>query len=276
MGMRWVTLDGPRGLCVLCRGPVTYSAGESLVDGENIWFFETLCEICDYSLVDQGRRFIPRVTREEFLTLTGQCRIRVEQGSDVGVPVLRFLRRVFSFDISEAQELRRRLVDEGLSGSPGETAWFASELDAPGVATSVARETDGTQTELPERRMPMPPARIGDAAAEPVITVADSSERERVADYLANVYCLVAGGYWIDPVTRDPRHRGGEAFMTDGTYLWSVAWATLLRQHGLPLAEGFVAHVRGLGYQPPTLSDQEIAAVQAATGFEPPAPAEES
>ncbi|WP_370365500.1 hypothetical protein [Catenulispora sp. GP43] len=267
---KWLTLDGPPGLCTLCRGPVTCSAGESPVDGENSWFFEDLCRNCDYSLVQQGRRFIPAHTRELFLELTGRWRIRIDQGSDAGVPVLRCLRRVFRFSISEAQELRRKLLDAGLPGSRGEMEWLALELGALGVRTTVTQETVGTQTELPERRMPMAPSRVGGGTSESAVTVADPVERERVADYLAHAFCLVAGGYWIDPVTRDPRHRGGDGFLTDGTYFWSLAWATLLRRHGPPLAEDFVAHVRGLDYQPPTLSEREIAAVQAATGLEPP------
>lgn len=65
--MKWLTLDGPPGLCIMCRAPETSSAGEALVYGENTWFLETLCRACDRSLVAQGRRFIPRVYREQFL-----------------------------------------------------------------------------------------------------------------------------------------------------------------------------------------------------------------
>jgi hypothetical protein len=261
------TADGPGGVC---REPETYSAGETLVDGENKWFFETLCRACDLSLVKAGRGFVAEPWRAGLLELTGRWRIRIDQGSDVGVPVLRFLRRVFRCSISDAHERRQRLLDEGFSGSRGETTWLASELSALGVATSVTQETAGTQTELPERRMPMPPARIGAEAGGPTAAIEDEVECSRIAGYLNAATCLVVGGRTIDPITRDPRDLIAEAVMTDGVYVWSLVWATLLRRHGLPLDEGFVAHVRGLGYQPPALSAAEIAAAQIATGLEPP------
>ena len=161
--MKWLTLDGPPGLCVMCRAPETSSAGEALADGENTWFLKTLCRACDRSLVTQGRRFIPRVYREQFLELMGQWRIRVDQ------------------------------------------AWLASELDALGVATSLTKASVGTQTELPERRMPAAPSRIDGGPAGPPVTVEDAGERLRVAGYLEQAACLVVGGYTIDPITRDPR-----------------------------------------------------------------------
>jgi hypothetical protein len=178
---KWMTLDGPPGLCAVCQSPMAFSAGEALVDGENSWFFESLCTSCDFNWLQQGRRFIPSENREQFLKLAGRWQLRVDQGSDAGVPVLRFLRSVFGFSIAETKERRRRLVESGLSGSRGEMEWMASQLGALGVRTSIAQETVGTQTELPERRTPMAPSRVGGGGPESVVAVADADERERVA-----------------------------------------------------------------------------------------------
>jgi hypothetical protein len=58
-----------------------------------------------------------------------------------------------------------------------------------------------------------------------------------------------------------------------GDYAWSIAWATLVARHGLPLPED-VAHVRARGCRPPAFSQSEVAALLVATGLEP-APAAE-
>lgn len=246
------------------------AVGESLWRGENDWFLERWCWACQHSAVETGLGFVPDSLREHFLELTGRWRVRLAPGSDVGVPVLRFLRRTYGLSIAEARERREVLVATGLSGTGGEVAWLAVELGDLGSAAEVALEVSGTQTELPERRMPYPPQRIDGTGSGPEVVVEDAAERLRIAGYLATAQGLFAGGYWHDPVTRDPRDRGGEVTMTDGTYAWSVAWATLLSRHGLPLAADFVAHVRALGYRPSAMTDAEIEAAQIATGLEPP------
>ncbi|MEZ0114120.1 hypothetical protein ABH920_008154 [Catenulispora sp. EB89] len=267
-----LTLDGPDGACPLCQNPMNHAVGESLSGGENSWFLEALCRVCDHSSLQQGRRFVPTHWRDLFLELTGQWRIRIDQSSDAGVLVMRALRRVFRLPLARTREIHGQLLHAGWPGTRGEIAWLAVELGELGVATTVDVEVPGTQTELPERRMPLPPSRIGGAGDSDgaTVSIADGPERSRVADYLATSPCLVAGGYWIDPVTRDPRHRGGDGFRSDGTYIWSTAWATLLARHGLPLDADFVDHVRERGYQPPRIEGSALDALLVATGLEPP------
>lgn len=263
-------------VCGSCRGEVGFAVGEELRGGENHWFLERLCGACHSSWVEVGRGFVPDPLRERFSALTGRWRVRVcegpDQGSDGGggVAVLRFLRRVYGCSIGEARVRRGELAANGLAGTCGEVAWLAYELGEVGVAASVTLEVAGTQTELPERRMPSAPSRVDGGPAGSPVVVEDEAERLRIAGYLQRAQCLVAGGYWLDPVTRDPRHRGGEAVMSDGTYVWSIAWATLLPLHGLPLAGDFVAHVRRLGYEPPAFTEDELTALLVATGLEPP------
>jgi hypothetical protein len=269
--MRFLTLDGPDDLCGLCRNQVVHAAGESLRNGENSWFLERLCATCDSSSVQTGSGFVPRSLRGLVLGLTGRWRIRVDQGPDVGLPVLRCLRQVYGLSIADVRGHRAELLENGLAGTRGEMEWLASELAAFGVGSSVTLEVAGTQRELPERRMPPAPSRIDGGAAGVLVTIDDEAVRSRIATYLQTARSIVAGGYWIDPVTRDPRDRHGDAVMTDGTYAWSIAWATLLVRHGLPLDGDFIAHVRGLEYAPPKLSDSDLQEVMIATGHEEPA-----
>ena len=145
MRMKWLTLDGPSGLCVRCQEPRTYSAGDSLVEGRNDWFLESSCRACDLDLVHTGHGFVPRPWRAQFLELTGLWRIRIDQDSETGVPILRVLRRVCGLSIPGAREMRDELVGTGWAGTRGETALLASELGGAGAGTTVTREVAGTQ-----------------------------------------------------------------------------------------------------------------------------------
>ena len=48
--------------------------------------------------------------------------------------------------------------------------------------------------------------------------------------------------------------------MTDGVYVWSLAWATLVERYGLGLRlpDEFLTHVRALGYRPPELTAAQL------------------
>ena len=147
--MRWLTLDGPDDVCTQCGGRIAWDAGENVVGDELRWFVESRCTDCDDSFLECGKGFIP--ARELVMELSGRWRLRVDQGSDVGVPVLRFLRRVYGLTIDEARQRRDEFVGSGLSGTRGEMVWLRQKMAALGVTATITMETPGTQAELPER-----------------------------------------------------------------------------------------------------------------------------
>lgn len=190
-------------------------------------------------------------------------------------PVMRALRKVYGGTIADARERADRMRDVGLTGTRGELLLLQHELAALGVHASVANTVPGTQDQLPYRPTPTPPQRIGrksPPSAELVPGAIAEPERSAVAGYLRSANCVVAttGGYWVDPITRDPRDRIPEAVMTDGVYIWSIAWATLVKRHGLGLPTEFLAHAEALEYRPPELTMEQLQQVAVEAGLDIP------
>ena len=58
--------------------------------------------------------------------------------------------------------------------------------------------------------------------------------------------------------------------MTNGVYIWSIAWATLVKRHGLGLPTNFLAHAGALGYRPPELTTEQMHQVAVKAGLDIP------
>ena len=270
-GYAWA--DGPEGECVRCRRTLRYVAGESFIDGRNHWYLETCCTGCGFETLACGRD-LPESVRGKLLELTGQW-VAVIEAAGSATPVMRAVRKVYGGTIAEARKLADRLRDGGVPGTHGELLVLQHQLATLGVHASIAITAPGTQDRLPDRPIPIPPHRIGHTPAEPAELVPDviaEPERSRVGEYLRDASCVVAtaGGYWVDPITRDPRDRIHEAVMTDGVYIWSLAWATLVQRHGLSLPAEFLAHVRALGYRPPELAARQLHQATVEAGLDVP------
>lgn len=182
---------------------------------------------------------------------------------------------MYTGTLSQAKRQADLLRRDGLIGTQGEVRLLARYLAEFGVDATVANHTAGTQDELPARPIPEPPRRLGTvtagAAAVPplVLDAIPEPERAALAGYLRDAACLVAGGYWTDPVTRDPLRRHPEALMSDGVFLWSIAWATLVELYGCALPEEFLTHVRAADYRPPELSASGLQDAAASAGLLP-------
>lgn len=269
----YLRLDGPAGECVACASLLQYTAGESLVDGRNHWYLETRCPGCGFETLACGRDRVPRPTRDKLLELTGHWVATIEGAA--GVPVMRTLRKIYGCTIAQAREEAERMHEYGLPGTHGELLYLQDQLAAFGVDVTAAMSAPGTQDRLPDRRIPDPPRRIGfpprtwtslmpGTIAEP--------ERSQVAAYLRDADCVVAttSGYCVDPITRDPRDRIRDVVMTDGEYIWSLAWATLVERHGVRPPTDLLHHARALGFRPPKLTTQQLHQVAANDGMAPP------
>jgi hypothetical protein len=267
----YARVDGLDDECARCERPLQYAAGESLVDGRNHWFLETRCLSCGIETLECGRDLPPEPVRSKLLELTG-CWVATI-GSSPATPVMRALRKVYGGTIVETRELAGWMRDGGLHGTRGELVLLQAELATLGVHTSIANTAPGAQDQLPDRPAPAPPHRIGrppTLSAELVPDAIAETERSQVAAYLRGAHCIVAttSGYWTDPITRDPRDRIRDAVMTDGVYIWSIAWATLVERHGLGLPDDFLTHARTLGYRPPELTAEQLhlAAIEVGLG----------
>lgn len=258
----YAQLDGPDGQCVGCASPFQFVAGESLVDGRNHWFLETRCTGCNFELLECGRDLPAEPVRGKLLELTGRWVATIIDAAP-RTPILQALRKAYRGTIAETRESADRMRGDGLSGTRGELLVLQNELAIRGVHASITNATPGTQNKLPDRPIPTPPHRIGSTPPPIVELVPDAlaePERTRLAAYLHCANCIVVAtsGYSVDPVTRDPRDRIREALMTDGVYIWSIAWATLVERYGLGLPADFLAHVQASAYRPPDLTPEEL------------------
>lgn len=189
---------------------------------------------------------------------------------------MRALRKVYGGAITEARALADRMRENGLPGTHGELLVLQLELEKLGVHADIANAFPGIQDQLPDRPIPAPPHRIGRTPPDPPTDLVPDAiaepERSQIARYLRDATCIVAtaGGYWIDPITRDPRDRIREAVMTDGTYVWSVAWATLVKRHGIAPPADFLDHAQALGFQPPDLTPERLQQVTVDVGLDSP------
>jgi len=211
--------------------------------------------------------------RNKLLALTGQWVATIEAAP--GTPVMRALRKIYGCTIAEAREGAERMRETGLPGTHGELLNLQDQLAALGVQATVANTTPGTQDRLPDRQIPDPPHRIGYAPRSSVILTPGAMaepERSQVAAYLRDASCVVASssGYCVDPITRDPRDRIRDVVMTDGGFIWSLAWATLVERHGVMPSADFHNHARALGYRPPKLTAQQLHQVALKDGLCPP------
>lgn len=269
----YVRLDGPDGECVACASLLRYVAGESFIDGRNHWYLETRCSGCSFETLQCGRDLVPRWVRNKLLELTGRWVATTEAAP--GTPVMRALRKIFGCTITQAREGAERMREGGLHGTHGEMLYLQDQLAALGVQATVAITTPGTQDRLPDRQIPDPPHRIGYAPRSSVILTPGAMaepERSQVAAYLRDASCVVVttSGYCVDPITRDPRDRIRDAVMTDGEYIWSLAWATLVERHGVMPPADFRNHARALEYRPRTLTAQQLHQVALKAGLAPP------
>ena len=266
--------DGPDDECVSCAGSLRSVAGESLIGGRNHWFLETRCAGCGLELLECGRNLPPEPVRSKLLELTESWVATIDSSSTTSV--MRALRKVYGGTIAEARELADRMRESGLSGTRGELLVLQRELEKLGVHARIASTSPGTQQQLPDRPAPTPPCRIGRTPPHPPTDLVPDAiaepERSRIARYLRNANCIVAtaGGCWVDQITRDPRDRIREAVMTDGVYVWSIVWATLVERHGIGLPAGLLDHAQTLRYQPPELTPERLQQITVEVGLDTP------
>jgi hypothetical protein len=247
--------------------------GETFLDGRNHWYLETTCSGCGFEILECGRDLPPRLVRNKLVELTGRWVVTIEAAS--GPPVMRVLRKVFGCTITEAWEGAERMRESGLRGTHGEMLYLQDQLAIRGVGATVAITTPGTQDRLPDRRIPDPPHRIGHAPHPSALLnpgALAEPERSQVGAYLRGADCVVAStsGYCVDPITRDPRDRIRDVVMTDGEFIWSLAWATLVERHGVRPSTDFLNHARTRGYRPRKLTEQQLHQVAIKAGIAPP------
>jgi hypothetical protein len=261
-----------RDTCTRCGTPMRQAAGESLVEGRNEWFVETYCPSCGSQWMECGRDLPEEPVRMLLIEQTGLWAATVDDAA-LGSAIMRALRRVYGGLLSDAKRQADQLRLEGMTGTRGELMLLAHQLGELGVHLTVTNQIPGSMDELPPRPAPTPPHHIGQPGAEPypqigrdAITV---SERPRVAAYLRDAGCVVAGGALIDPVSRDPRDRWPDAVMTDGVHCWSLAWAYLVERYGAGLPTWFLEHIRALDYCPPQVSLERLMTVSIEEGLEP-------
>ncbi|WP_435221764.1 hypothetical protein [Streptomyces sp. Tue6028] len=82
---------------------------------------------------------------------------------------------------------------------------------------------------------------------------------ERLADYLETAEDLVlAPGTRQSPLSGNPDHRVRVGVMTDGEWVWDLAWADLVRESRISPGDDFMQHVERLEFVPPEVSEERI------------------
>ncbi len=82
---------------------------------------------------------------------------------------------------------------------------------------------------------------------------------ERLADYLETAEDLVlAPGTRQSPLSDNPDHRVRVGVMTDGTWVWDLAWADLVRESRISPGTDFMQHVERLDFVLPEVSEERI------------------
>ncbi|MFI1919651.1 hypothetical protein [Nocardia sp. NPDC020380] len=144
------------------------------------------------------------------------------------------------------------------------------------VASSVQegrRSPTGRHDSLDRGRMPKvhAPYRIGehggdfDAAPETLST----AQAERLLGYLQSAECLVAAPGWIeDPFAPDHTRSGVRiGVMTDGEWVWPLAWHDYVNWYRAAPPSDFMDHVQAHGWVAPPLSEDRISAVMRRLGM---------
>lgn len=145
----YLRLDGPDGECTACASLLRYVAGESFIDGRNNWYLDTCCSGCDFETLECGCDLPPEPVRSRLLEQTGRWVATIEAAS--GTPVMRVLRKIYGYTITEAREGVERMREGGLPGTHGELLYLQDRLATVGVHATIAITTPGTEDRLRHR-----------------------------------------------------------------------------------------------------------------------------
>ncbi|TPQ22028.1 hypothetical protein [Streptomyces sporangiiformans] len=87
----------------------------------------------------------------------------------------------------------------------------------------------------------------------------------RLADFMGTAEdLLLAPGTRQDPLSDDPDNQVRVGIMTDGTWVWDLAWADLVAMHRVCPSDEFLEHVKGLNFRVPQVSEERIMEICAA------------
>jgi hypothetical protein len=94
---------------------------------------------------------------------------------------------------------------------------------------------------------------------------------ERLSRFLEDAEpVLFAPGTAPDPFSDSPGMRVRVGLMTDGLWVWSLAWADYVRYHRVSPPSAFVHHAASLGYSVPEVGLGAVLAVARAEGIPSP------
>ena len=96
------------------------------------------------------------------------------------------------------------------------------------------------------------------------VTESPRQDREHLAGYLRSGSVIAAtGGMLVDDVLDPERTNVAELMvLTDGEWLWLSDLAYYFEEYKVALPEDFVDHMRALDWTPPSLSDDELVALE--------------
>ncbi|GAA1994372.1 hypothetical protein GCM10009838_68360 [Catenulispora subtropica] len=137
-GCVFARLDGPDDECIFCDTRLHYTAGESLVDGENRWFLATRCPGCGNEWLECGRGLPSEPARTILTERTGQWVATVGPETTSATPIMRAFRRIYRDTISEARQRADQLRRNGLRGTHGEMLVLRHHLADLGVGLEIA------------------------------------------------------------------------------------------------------------------------------------------
>ena len=87
--------------------------------------------------------------------------------------------------------------------------------------------------------------------------------REHIAGYLRSASVIAATGMVVDDVLDPERKNVAELMvLTDGEWVWPSDLVYYFEQYNVALPEDFVDHMRALDWTPPSLSDDELIALE--------------
>ena len=136
-GYAFARLDGPDDECIFCNTRVHYTAGESLVDGENRWFLATRCPACSYEWLECGRGLPSEPARTILTDQTGQWTATVGSKAASAAPIMRAFRRIYGDTIADARLRADQLLRDGLRGTHGEMLVLRHHLAGLGIELEI-------------------------------------------------------------------------------------------------------------------------------------------
>ncbi|MFD5298707.1 MULTISPECIES: hypothetical protein [Streptomyces] len=117
------------------------------------------------------------------------------------------------------------------------------------------------------------PHRIGDAQHEAEFSpdTLDEALTEQLSSFLEEAEpVLFSPGTVPDPFSDSSEMRVRVGIMTDGTWVWHLAWADYVKYHRVAPPQEFVEHAASLNFSAPEITVEEALAVAEAEGIPVP------